>query len=145
VDGNDSFDPAPALAHQADFNRFLWVRCHGVEEALKATDLLIHAGGWGAVALDLSDIPPATVRRIPMSWWYRFRRAVEHTPTAFLVIESEPFVKNCASMMLEFKPSDAEWSGEHCNFRVLRGANVEVAPRKPVGAQRRGFRTKARV
>src|SRR5262245_5569973 len=80
VDGSDSFDPISASAAGADLSRLLWVRCRDAEQVLKATDLLVHSGGWGVVVMDVTDIPPKTVRRIPMSWWYRFRRAVEHTP-----------------------------------------------------------------
>lgn len=145
IDGTDAFDPAAAKDAGADLSRLLWVRCHGVEEALKAADLLVHSGGWGALALDLSGIAPATLRRIPVSWWYRFRRAVEHTPAAFVVVEQEPLVKNCAAMMLEFAPSQAVWSGEHADFRVLLGADITVAPRKPVRSHRSAFRSKARV
>jgi hypothetical protein len=143
VDGSDAFDPASAAAANGDLSRLLWVRCHGVEEALKATDLLVHSGGWGVVALDLTDIPSAVVRKVPMSWWYRFRRAVENTPTAFLVIETEPYVKNCALMTLEFPPAAPVWSGVHRNFRVLRGADVQVTPRKPVRARQSCFRAEA--
>ncbi len=141
IDGNDSFDPASAESAGADLARLLWVRCRGVEEALKATDLVVHAGGWGGVVLDLADIAPATVRKVSMSWWYRFRRAVEHTPAAFLVVETEPFVKNCAVMALEFPSAQAVWSGEHRNFRLLRGTGVRVKPRKPVHSRAAAFET----
>jgi hypothetical protein len=144
VDGSDTFDPAAAEAAGADLRRLLWVRCRGIEDALKASDLLVHSGGWGAVVLDLAGIPSSIVRKVPMSWWYRFRRAVEHTPTAFLVIETEPYVKNCAVMALEFPPAQSIWSGEHRDFRLLRGARVRVNPRKPVHSQPAAFLTEWR-
>ena len=142
VDGTDSFDPASAAAARADLNRLLWVRCHGAEEALKSADLLVHSGGWGLIALDLSGIPPAGVRKIPMSWWYRFRRAVEHTPTSFIVLEREPLVKNCAIMALDFPPAPPVWSGAHAHFRILRGIDVRIVPRKPVRSREMFFRSK---
>jgi hypothetical protein len=145
VDCGDSFDPVSAAAAQADLTKLLWVRCHGIEEALKAADLLVHSGGWGVVALDLADVPPPVVRKVPMSWWYRFRRAVENTPTAFLVIETEPYVKNCAVMTLEFPPSQAVWTGAHRNFRVLAGTAVHVTPRKPVRGRQADIRVEARA
>jgi hypothetical protein len=77
-----------------------------------------------------------------MSWWYRFRRAVENTPTAFLVIETEPYVKNCVLMALEFPPAPPVWSGDHRRFRVLRGTDVRVTQRKPVRARQADFRAK---
>ena len=143
IDGTDTFDPATASQNGADLNRLLWIRCHNAEQALKAADLLVHSGGWGVIAMDLTGIPSPIVRRIPMSWWYRFRRAVEHTPAAFLVIETEPYVKNCAAMTLEFSAAPPVWSGEHRDFRVLRGADIQVMPRKPIRSQRASFRARA--
>ena len=143
IDGSDTFDPASAAAAEADLRRLLWVRCHNVEEALKAADLLVHSGGWGVIALDLTGIHSGIVRKVPMSWWYRFRRAVENTPTSFLVIETEPYVKNCAVMTLEFPAAPSVWSGEHRDFRVLRGAEVQVMPRKPMRSQQSKFRARA--
>ena len=143
IDGSDTFDPASAVAAEADLSRLLWVRCHNADEALKAADLLVHSGGWGVIAMDLTGIPSPIVRKIPMSWWYRFRRAVEPTPTAFLVIESEPYVKNCAAMTLEFPAAPPVWSGDHRDFRVLRGADVQVMPRKPLRSQCANFRARA--
>ncbi|MBC8164799.1 MAG: hypothetical protein H7Y20_02870 [Bryobacteraceae bacterium] len=139
IDGTDSFDPASAKAAHADLARLLWVRCHRMEEAVKSADLLVHSGGWGLVILNLTGIPPQAVRKIPMSWWYRFRRAVEHTPTAFVVLESEPFVKNCAIFALEFPQANTIWSGTHRHFRILKGAGIRVSPRKPVQSREAGF------
>lgn len=143
IDANDSFDPLCAARAGADLTRLLWVRCQSVEQALKAADLLVHAGGWGVVAMDLSDVPAKTVRRIPISWWYRFRRAVEHTPTAFLVVETEPYVKNCASMAVEFRTAPAIWSGLHRHFRVLRGMRLRATPGKPRSGREAEFEASA--
>ncbi len=74
-----------------------------VEQALKATDLLLQGGGFGLVVVDLADIPPHTARRIPLTSWFRFRRAVEHTPTVLLVLEEEPYAKSCASLVVRLK------------------------------------------
>jgi hypothetical protein len=137
VDASDTFDPHSAAAAGADLTRLLWVRCgHNPDHAMRAADRLIHAGGWGAVLLDLGDIAPATVRRIPLSWWYRFRRAVENTPTAVIVVEREPFVRACASMAIEMVPQRAVWSGAHPDFRVLR-------PKKPARSEPTRFETRA--
>jgi len=46
----------------------LWVRCAGnAEKALKATDLIIQAGGFGVVALDLAGVAPRDARRISLA------------------------------------------------------------------------------
>jgi hypothetical protein len=57
VDTNDVFAPTAAVAAGIDFDRLLWIRCAGnLEHAFKATDLLLHAGGFGLVILDLGDV-----------------------------------------------------------------------------------------
>lgn len=67
VDAGDAFDPCSAAAAGVDLARLLWVRCGNppLEQALKAADLLLQAGGFGLVALDLGDVPPALARRVP--------------------------------------------------------------------------------
>ena len=140
VDAANSFEPHASA--RADLQRLLWVRCSDCIQALKSADLLVHSGGWGVIVLDLGDIPPQTLRRLPISYWYRFRRAVENTSTVFLVIESEPFVKNCAAMALEFPAANAVWSGRHKEFQLLHGAGVRLVPRKPMRAESCTFEAK---
>jgi hypothetical protein len=141
VDAANNFHPHGC--ETGDLTRLLWVRCTDAIQALKCADLLVHSGGWGIIVLDLGGIPPQFVQKLPISYWYRFRRAVENTPTAFVVIESEPFVKNCAAMILEMSALKPVWSGRHKDFRLLRGIDVRVAPRKPVRSQSCEFQAKA--
>ena len=102
MDAEDAFDPASAAAAGVRLDRLLWVRCgHNAEHALKAADLLIQGGGFGVVALDLGDTPPATARRISLTSWFRLRRAVEHTPTVLMAVARQSNAKTCASLMLE--------------------------------------------
>src|SRR5215470_1801478 len=100
VDAQDAFDPRSAQLAGADLERLLWTRCHNIEQTLRAADLLIHSGGFGMVVLDLSDVAPRIVRRVPLSFWFRFRRAVEHTPTVLVLLEQESCAKTCASLVL---------------------------------------------
>src|SRR2546422_69623 len=62
VDGADSFDPAP-LENEI-FSRFLWVRCQGAAQALKAADLLLRDGNLPVVLLDLRMNTPIELRRV---------------------------------------------------------------------------------
>ena len=143
VDGNDSFDPSSAISAGTDLRRLLWVRCNGLEQAIRSADLLVHSGGWGVVVLDLSDVRADMLRKLPLSYWYRFKRAVENTPTAFVVLQREPQAKNCASMTLELPRANAVWSGSHQDFRLLRGLDVRISPRKPMRSVQAGFRARA--
>lgn len=111
VDCNDTFDPASAAKAGVDFKCLLWVRCRDkVEHAFKACDLLLHGGGFGVVALNLGDVPAKVVRRIITSWWFRFRRAIENTPTALIVITPVACVRSCATMVLELHNEVSVWS-----------------------------------
>jgi hypothetical protein len=76
-----------------------------LEQVLKTTDLLLQSGGFGMVVVDLADVPPRFARRIPLASWFRFRRAVENTPTVLLVVEQEPYAKTCASLVLKMQQS----------------------------------------
>jgi hypothetical protein len=74
---------------------------HRLEQVLRATDLLLESGGFGLIALDLGDLPPLAARRIPLTTWFRFRRAVEYTPTILLAIEQHPIAGSCSSLLLQ--------------------------------------------
>jgi hypothetical protein len=119
VDTSDTFGPAPAAAAGIDFERLLWVRCAAnLEHAFKATDLLLHAGGFGLVMLDIGDVPGKEARRIISSWWYRFRRTVENRPTAIMVISEEACTRSCAALTLELQ-GNGEWSANLLNSNSI--------------------------
>jgi RecA DNA recombination protein len=128
VDSGDALDPQSVAAAGVELDRLLWVRCgedspkrhrvmekrtgksqkidlhhdeHRVEQLLRVTDLLLESGGFGLIALDLSDLPPPTARRIPLTTWFRFRRAVEHTATVLLAIERQSIAGSCSSLLLK--------------------------------------------
>ncbi len=130
VDATDCFDPASAAAAGIDLSRLLWVRCGGdIPRALTAADWLVSAGGFGVVALDVGDLPSEQLRRIPLSSWYRLRRAVENTPTALVFLEPEPWAKACSSLILTLSRERIAWRGT-----LLGGAVVRVERRKPARA-----------
>jgi recombination protein RecA len=72
-----------------------------LEQVLRATDLLLESGGFGLIVLDLADLPPHAARRIPLTTWFRFRRAIEHTSTILLAIEQHPIAGSCSSLLLQ--------------------------------------------
>ena len=112
IDCNDTFDLSSAATAGIDFKRLLWVRCqNNLERAFKAADLVSHAGGFGFVVLNLCDVPAKAVRRIISSWWFRFRRAIENTPTVLLVLTPVAVVRSCAALALELKKERALWPG----------------------------------
>jgi hypothetical protein len=129
VDTNDAFDPCSAATAGVELSKLIWIRCGGnVEHALRATDLVIHAGGFGVVALDLAEAAPAALGRIPSTAWFRFRRAVETTSTVLTVVAGQPLTKSCSALLIEMKRRNARFTGN-----LLLGAEYELVPRKPVG------------
>jgi hypothetical protein len=115
VDARDSFDPLSGNAAGIALEKLLWVRCKNIDQALRAADLLIQAGGFGVVAVDLSDVPAKTVRQVPLNAWFRFRRAVEDTPTILLLLEQEPHAKTCASLVLRLEAGEVRWAEANDN------------------------------
>jgi hypothetical protein len=114
VDTNNSFDPQSASQAEIDFERLLWIRCaNNLEHAFKSTDLLLQGGGFGLVILDLGDVAAKDAKRIISSWWYRFRRTLEATPTALVVIAEESCVRSCATLALELKLETGLWSSNN--------------------------------
>jgi recombination protein RecA len=172
VDANDSFDPASAASADVDLDQLLWVRCGSDAEcALKAVDLLLQSGGFGLVALDLGDISTDKARRIQSSWWHRFRRAIENTPTCLLVIEREPNARSCASLALELSKENDRWAaasgasvlnsekkssqasdqskqpqqvGPACSI-LLSGTELQVIRSKPIRVEKRQVQVHARA
>jgi recombination protein RecA len=110
IDGCDAFDPHSAEAAGVELKQLLWVRCRNIEQTLRATDLLLQGGGFGFIALDLSDMRAEVLRRVPLDAWFRFRRAVEDTPTILVVLEPESNAKTCASLVLRMEAEPARWS-----------------------------------
>jgi len=109
IDGCDSFDPYSAKAAGVELQQLLWVRCRNIDQAFRATDLLIQGGGFGLLALDLHGISPETARQVPLNVWFRFRRAVEDTSAVLVVLEQESNAKTCASLVLQLDAEQAHW------------------------------------
>jgi hypothetical protein len=110
IDCSDTFDLLSATRAGVNLDQLLWVRCnYHLERAFKSTDLLLHGGGFGLIALSLADMPARTLRRIISTWWFRFRRAIEDTPTVLLVMSPVTCARSCAAMALELKNEGVIW------------------------------------
>jgi hypothetical protein len=131
VDATNAFDPTSAAAAGVELSRMVWIRCDGdVSRAMKAADLLIHAGGFGVIALDLCEVEPQVTRRIPLSWWRRFRCAIENTHCVLIVLGGAPNARACASLLVEMKREAALFKGAH-GFQRLDRARFEVRAQRP--------------
>jgi hypothetical protein len=131
VDSSDAFDPAGVHALGGDPGKLLWVRCGGrPEHALRASDLILHGGGFGLVALDLCDVPERILQHVPTSYWHRFRRAVENTPTVLAVVAAQPQARSCAARQIAFSRRRIRWTGQE-PARLLAGLEMEAHLQKP--------------
>jgi len=135
VDATDSFDPCTAAAAGVELDKMIWIRCAGnVEHAMRAADLVIQSGGFGVVALDLAEAAEAGLNRIPATTWFRWRRSVEATPTVLAVVANRALTKSCSALLVEMKRKRAIFTGN-----LLRAAEYEIAPRKPIGKESRAL------
>ncbi len=151
VDASDALDPQSAADAGVELDRLLWVRCNDdppksraekgapsqaafafdrttresqrrLEQVLRATDLLLESGGFGLIVLDLSDIPPQAARRIPLTTWFRFRRAVENKPTILLAFEQQPIAGSCSSLLLQLEVLGTQYSVLSSNGSLIEQA-----------------------
>src|SRR5712691_10165388 len=130
IDMGDRFDPASAAYAGIALDRLLWIRCaNNLERAFKATDLVLQSGGFGLVMLDMADVAAQYARRIVSSWWYRFRHAIEPTPTALVVISQMSCVRSCASLSLELNHDSRAWSCITKGFETMPALRVDLPQR----------------
>ncbi len=128
VDVQNNFHPESMQAAGVSLDHLLWVRCNGnPEHAMRAADLLLHAGGFGIVWLDMCEVPPSSVQRIPLSYWYRFRRAIENTATILLVSADLPCAKSSLSNNIQLTSNAIDWLG---NPGVVRLVNISATLQK---------------
>jgi hypothetical protein len=108
----DSYQGMPSGIPQVAEKRFGFSRWESqLGQMLKVTDLLLQSNGFGMIVLDLGDVPVPSARRIPLASWFRFRRAIEHTPTALLVLEQQPIAGSCSSVLVKVSGARSQVSG----------------------------------
>jgi hypothetical protein len=82
------------------------------------------------VAIDLGGIPFRNARRIPLTSWFRFQRAVENTPTVLFVIAEAPCAPSCAALLLKLQPGKKPSAFSR---QPSRGAATEISPGREPG------------
>jgi len=95
------FTPAPLL-QSASLRRPVisgkpWSR---IEQALRVTDLLLLAGGFGAIVLDMGSVTPEFALRVPLSTWFRYRAAAEQSQASILLLTQHACAKSSAGLVL---------------------------------------------
>jgi len=144
VDAHDCFDAESAAASGVSLGQLLWVRCKStaftakakpwsqLDQALRATDLLLQASGFAALVLDLGGTAAEHGFRIPSATWFRFRQAAYRTRCSLLVLAQEPLTQSSAAAVVECAP----WREETGNETVLRGRRYELRTVRAATASR---------
>jgi recombination protein RecA len=132
IDAHDTFDAGAALGAGVRLDHLLWARGEPaaaprlIERAVKAFGLVLDAGGFGVVALDLADAAPADLGRLPFTTWRRLQRFVEGRDTVALVLTPAPVARSARGVTLELtaSTSTAVWAGESRRARRLTGLTL---------------------
>jgi hypothetical protein len=101
---------------------------------LKALNLVLQAGGFGVVAIDLADAPLAAVNRIPFTTWLRIQRTIEASETACVLIGPRPLARSAGGLTLSVT-GRSRWVGAAGRSRRLAGTDVAVhviSPRRRI-------------
>jgi hypothetical protein len=158
VDTSDRLDVASAATAGVDLSRLLWIRGsafasgfdetgtgprragpfgpaeRAVERALKALNLVLHAGGFSVVAIDLADIPPASLRQIPFTTWLRVQRTIEGSDTACVLLTRAPVARSAGGLTVSVD-GRTTWVGTSDQSRRVAGIDIRarvVSPRKRI-------------
>ncbi len=108
VDTFDRFDPPSARACGVDLTRLLWVRGNDLDRAIKALGLILQAGGFGLVVLDLADAPPSAIRRLPFTTWFRLQRPIEGSATACVLLANDPVARSAGGATIALRRVDGD-------------------------------------
>ena len=86
-----------------------------MEQALRVTDLLLQAGGFSAIVLDMGSIAPEYASRVPLATWFRYRAAAEKSQASILLLSQHACAKSSAGLVLRFQPGNALQEEETSN------------------------------
>lgn len=142
VDPLDMFDPVSASATGIDFQRMLWIRgeaassarvslsCEygtlqkSLDRAVKALNIVLQAGGFGLVVVDLGEVAAQSIKRLPYTTWVRLHRVIEGSETACVLIGSEPITRSAGGVTIQMALGSG-LSALGVNARVIRARKVE--------------------
>jgi len=103
---HSSLRPPSLAVSQNRSAKEIWT---SLDRALRATDLLLNTGGFRVIVLDMGDVRPELVRRIPLASWYRYRLQAEKSQVLFLLLTQTLCANSCASVALHCKEAQEQW------------------------------------
>ena len=119
--GQQALDPAwepsrarPGQERQTPIGR-------AVSRALKATALVLSAGGFGVVVLDLADVPRRVLGALPFTTWLRLQRLIASSDTACVLIADLPLARSAGGATVRLEPRSST--------SAARAVTPSIAPR----------------
>jgi hypothetical protein len=138
VDAFDRADPLGAAGAGLDLSRLLWVRGPALTpaardsivgpailRAVRACDLIIRAGGFGIVALDLAGVPARALRDLAASTWMRLAHANAGQQTVCLLIGDQPMGRSARGVTVKLA-STRQWTGTSPQSRRFGGFHIQA-------------------
>ena len=104
-----------------------------LEQALRSADLLLQAGGFSAIVLDMGSLAPEFVSRVPLATWYRYRAAAERTQSSILLLTQYACANSSAELVLHLHAAEpicdepTIFSGIQPRVEVMRQRYPQVA------------------
>jgi hypothetical protein len=142
VDALDMLDVASASAAGIDLDRLLWIRGHVVtnpgmcrdinqralEQAVKALTLVLQAGNFSIVVLDVAEAPADAIRRLPFTTWLRLQRIIAGSQTACVLVGTETMARSSAGLTVRLSAprSIGRSRGSSAGNRLLAGLDIDV-------------------
>lgn len=108
IDGADAFDPRSAEALGIDLRRLLWVRVKNGNDALRAADMVLSAGGVSMLVLYLvAQGDPQLALRTAL--WTRLGQRTQRAKASVLICADKPLAQSFAVATLGFHNDGVRW------------------------------------
>ena len=95
------FTPFAPVATKTAPKHKNWAR---LEQGLRVTDLLLQAGGFSCIVLDMGSLNAEYALRVPLATWFRFRAAAERLQANVLLLTQHACSRNSAGLVLHLAP-----------------------------------------
>ena len=82
-----------------------------LEQALRVTDLLMQAGGFRAIVLDMGSLGAEYALRVPLATWFRFRASGERLQSLVVLLTQQPCARSSAGVVLRLQPGRVSSAG----------------------------------
>jgi recombination protein RecA len=90
----------PSPQTKAAPRRKSWSR---LEQGLRVSDLLLQAGGFSCIVLDMGSLSAEYALRVPLATWFRFRTAAERLQANVLLLTQHACSRNSAGLVLRLE------------------------------------------